>query len=187
MACRFHVEAYDDAGLVLPRGQVGEAGVRGPSSCSGYYPGLGSTESKYTSDGAYLTGDLIVRDDEGFVRVVGRKKDQIIRGGTNIDAAEVETALSRHPDVLEVVCIGTPHERLGEQLMAVITIRGAQAPTLEGLAAFLDSCGLAKFKWPEHLWIVDQFPRTASQKINKAKVRSMIAELSGTGTRTAQA
>jgi acyl-CoA synthetase len=173
------LEAYDEQGRVLPRGQVGQAGVRGPSLFRGYVPGLGAEQAKMTPDGALLTGDLLVRDEEGFVRIVGRVKDQIIRGGLNIDPAEVELALSRHPAVLEVAVVGRPDSRLGERICAVLVPRPGLRPALEELLAYLEGQGMAKYKWPEFLHLVDRLPKTEFAKLDKKLIRQQIAREAG--------
>ena len=124
-------EAFDERQRMLPRGQRGQAGVRGPSLFLGYCRGLGDQEYRLTEDGFYLTGDEIVCDDAGYVKVVGRIKDQIIRGGFNIDPAEVEAALMRHPAIAQAAVVAVPEKRLGEQACAVCCVRDDQAiPTL---------------------------------------------------------
>lgn len=168
-----HLEAYNDDGQVLPRGQIGQAGVRGPSLFLGYLPGLGGDQNSFTPDGAFLTGDLIVRDEEGYVQVVGRLKDQIIRGGRNIDAAEIEMALASHPAVAEAALIGQPDERLGERLCAVVVARPPHVPTLEQLCEHVQGLGLAKFKSPEFLVLVSELPKTEFGKIDKKKIREL--------------
>jgi non-ribosomal peptide synthetase component E (peptide arylation enzyme) len=165
-------EAFDEQQRVLPRGQRGQAGVRGPSLFLGYCRGLGDQEYRLTEDGFYLTGDEIVCDEAGYVKVVGRIKDQIIRGGFNIDPAEVEAALMRHPAIAQVAVVSVPEKRLGEQACAVCCVREGQAiPTLEGIKSHLSVIGLSKKKWPEHLLVMDQLPSTATGKVDKKRLR----------------
>lgn len=171
-----YMEAYDSNNKVLPRGQVGQAGVRGPALFLGYLPGLGGDQNSFTEDGAFLTGDLIVRDEQGYVKVVGRLKDQIIRGGLNIDASEVETALASHPTVAEAALIGRPDERLGERLCAVVVPREKQVPILEQLCEHVQGLGLAKYKSPEFLVLVEALPKTEFGKVDKKKVREIAAK-----------
>ena len=173
--------AFDAQCRRLAPGERGQAGVRGPSLFLGYAQGLGDNEARYTPDGHYLTGDEIVVDSRGHLRVVGRIKDQIIRGGYNIDPAEVEAALLRHPAIAVVAIVAVPEQRLGEQACAVCCIReGTLAPTLEELKSHLDDIGLSKKKWPEHLLIVAQLPLTATGKVDKKQLsRSAIAALAG--------
>jgi non-ribosomal peptide synthetase component E (peptide arylation enzyme) len=170
------VEAFDGELRALPRGQRGQAGVRGPSLFIGYCKGLGEHEARYAPSGHFLTGDEIVRDAEGPLRVVGRIKDQIIRGGYNIDPAEVEAALVRHPAIAAVAVVGVPERRLGEQACAVCSVRAGQpAPSLEDLKQHLAELGLSKKKWPEHLLIVAELPLTATGKVDKKQLARLAA------------
>jgi len=167
-------EAFDEQQRMLPRGQRGQAGVRGPSLFLGYCRGLGDQGHRLTEDGFYLTGDEIVCDDAGYLKVVGRIKDQIIRGGFNIDPAEVEAALMRHPAIAQVAVVSVPEKRLGEQACAVCCVREGQAtPTLDGIKSHLSVIGLSKKKWPEHLLVMDRLPFTATGKIDKKRLRGM--------------
>ncbi|HSW06703.1 class I adenylate-forming enzyme family protein [Aquabacterium sp.] len=164
-------EAFDPELRMLPRGQRGQAGVRGPSLFIGYCKGLGDNEARFTPDGYFLTGDEIVHDAQGHLRVVGRIKDQIIRGGYNIDPAEVEAALQTHPAIAAVALVAVPEHRLGEQACAACCIRDlATAPTLEDLKQHLAGIGLSKKKWPEHLLILEQLPLTATGKVDKKQL-----------------
>jgi acyl-CoA synthetase len=170
------VEAFDSELRPLARGERGQAGVRGPSLFIGYCRGLGEHEARYTPDGRYLTGDEIVRDVDGHLCVVGRIKDQIIRGGYNIDPAEVEAALSRHAAIAAVALVGVAEHRLGEQACAVCCLRaGHQALDLEALKRHLAELGLSKRKWPEHLLVVDALPHTATGKVDKKELARLAA------------
>jgi len=161
-------EAFDLDGRSLPRGGRGQAGVRGPSLFLGYAENLGAGQERMTPDGYYLTGDEIVRDDEGYVRVVGRIKDQIIRGGLNIDPAEIEAALLRHPALAEVAVVGVPERKLGEQACAVCRIRDGASPiSFDEMIAHLQREGMSRKKWPEHLVLVDEMAIGATGKLDK--------------------
>jgi len=161
-------EAFDHQLQMLPRGSRGQAGVKGPSLFLGYCAGLGSQEYRLTEDGYYLTGDEIICDADNYVKVVGRLKDQIIRGGYNIDPAEVEAALMRHPALEHVIVVSVPHARLGEQACAICRVReGHPRPQLADLTEHLATIGLSKKKWPEHLVIVDDMIYTATGKMNR--------------------
>jgi len=161
-------EAFDLDGRSLPRGERGQAGVRGPSLFLGYAEDLGAGQERMTPDGYYLTGDEIVRDDEGYVRVVGRIKDQIIRGGLNIDPAEIEAALLRHPALAEVAVVGVPERKLGEQACAVCRIRDGASPiSFDEMIAHLQREGMSRKKWPEHLVLVDEMAIGATGKLDK--------------------
>lgn len=161
-------EAFDAAMKALPRGSRGQAGVRGPSLFLGYAEGMGAGQEKMTPDGYYLTGDEIIRDDDGYVRVVGRIKDQIIRGGFNIDPAEIEAALLRHPAIVEVAVVAVPESKLGEQACAVCKLRpGFQPLDLPALLAHLEASGVSRKKWPEHLVFVEAMAVTPTGKLDK--------------------
>jgi len=173
-------EAFDGEFNALPRGTRGQAGVRGPSLFLGYAEGLGAGQERLTPDGFYLTGDEIVRDDEGFVRVVGRIKDQIIRGGFNIDPAEVEAAILRHSAIAEVAVVAVPERKLGEQACAVCRLRPGEGQVdLPALLAHMAAQGVSRKKWPEHLVIVDEMAVTATGKLDKkAMAVRAVAEVS---------
>lgn len=168
-------EAFDSELRALPRGQRGQAGVRGPSLFLGYAEGLGAGQERLTPDGFYLTGDELVRDEEGFVRVVGRIKDQIIRGGFNIDPAEIEAAILRHPAVAEVAVVPVPERKLGEQACAVCRLRAGEGRMdLPVLLDHLAREGLSRKKWPEHLVLVEEMAVTATGKLDK-KAMAVVA------------
>jgi acyl-CoA synthetase len=151
--------------------------VRGPSLFLGYAQGMGAGQERMTPDGFYLTGDEIVRDQEGFVRVVGRIKDQIIRGGFNIDPAEVEAALLRHPAVAEVAVVAVPERKLGEQACAVCRLRtDGGSIDLSALLDHLLQQGLSRKKWPEHLVLVEAMAVTATGKLDKKAMAAIAVE-----------
>jgi acyl-CoA synthetase len=160
---------------MLPRGQRGQAGVQGPSLFIGYCRGLGDQEYQLTPDGYFLTGDEIICDPDGSLKVVGRIKDQIIRGGYNIDPAEVEAALLSHPAISMASVVAVPEPRLGEQACAVCKIRdGYRAPSLEDLKGHLATIGLSKKKWPEHLIVVEDLMYTTTGKVDKKRLSRMV-------------
>jgi acyl-CoA synthetase len=170
-------EAFDENLAHLPPGSRGQAGVKGPSLFLGYCKGLGDGGAHLTPDGYLLTGDEIICDEDGYLKVVGRIKDQIIRGGFNIDPAEVEAALLRHPAIVETAVVPVPEKRLGEQACAVCVIRaGHDTPNLSALAVHLETVGLSKKKWPEHLMIVAQMPYTSTGKIDKKRLATAARE-----------
>lgn len=149
-------------------GERGQAGVRGPSLFLGYCKGLGDGVEQMAPGGYLLTGDEIIRDEEGYLKVVGRIKDQIIRGGFNIDPAEIEGLLLRMEAIREAAVVPVPHPKLGEQACAVCVVRhGMETPSLDMLTRHLAEHGLSKKKWPEHLLVVDAMPVNANGKIDK--------------------
>ncbi|GGV83582.1 MULTISPECIES: AMP-binding protein [Streptomyces] len=153
-----------------PKGSVGEIVARGPMTplCYVAAPAL---DARYrTADGWVRTGDLGLIEEDGNLRIVGRLKDVVIRGGANISPAEVEIELATHPLVRDVVCVGVPDPLMGERLAACVVPRG-EAPTLEELSAHLDARGLERRKHPERLLIVDQLPLTPAGKPDRALLR----------------
>ena len=171
------IRILGEDGTEQPTGEVGEVCARGPMSPMGY---LGSPEldAQYRFDGGWVrTGDLGVLDADGYLHITGRKKDIIVRGGYNISPAETEAALCKHPAIAEAACVGYPDERLGERMAAFVVLApGADAPTLEGLEAFLSADGLARIKIPERLEVIDAMPLNPTGKILKRVLRARFEE-----------
>jgi len=166
----------DFDGQEVPTGVEGRVQVRGPFLFRGYLGQIDKTLEEFDGDW-FDTGDLALMDDEGYLRLSGRSKDIIIRGGENIPVAYVEDLLFQHPDIDEVAVVGVPHPRLQEIAAAVVTLRdGANELTVETLRPFLEQKGLAKPYWPERLHVIDEFPRTPSGKIQKFHLRKRLAE-----------
>lgn len=164
----------------LPTGQRGQAGVRGPSLFLGYAQGLGDGSAQFAPGGYLLTGDEIVCQPDGSMKVVGRIKDQIIRGGFNIDPAEVETAIRKHPDIADAVVVSVPHPLLVEQCCAVCRMLPGAAPIdLAGLLDHLAGTGLSKKKWPEHLLVTDTIAHNANGKPDKKAIAALACERLG--------
>ncbi|MBG0857013.1 acyl--CoA ligase [Streptomyces spinoverrucosus] len=155
----------------LPPGTVGEIVARGPMTplCYVAAPDL---DTRYrTADGWVRTGDLGLLQEDGTLRVVGRLKDVVIRGGANISPAEVEIELATHPLVRDVVCVGVPDPLMGERLAACVVPREGRAPTLDELCAHLDKRGLERRKHPERLLVVAELPLTPAGKPDRAGLR----------------
>ncbi|OKO78284.1 AMP-binding protein [Bradyrhizobium sp. AS23.2] len=159
---------------VSTRGE-GEILARGPALFVGYADPA-ETAAAFTADGYFRMGDIGLIGKEDSVLITGRKKDLIIRGGENISAKEIEDILHRHPAVREAVAVSMPHARLGETVCAYVVARDGPQPTLSELVAFVEAAGLAKQKFPEHLEVVDDLPRTASGKVKKDVLRRIIAD-----------
>jgi acyl-CoA synthetase (AMP-forming)/AMP-acid ligase II len=170
------IRLLDEDGKEVGRGEPGEIHSRGPDLFPGYTdPAL--TADSFDADGWFATGDVGVLDDDGYLAIVDRKKDIIIRGGENISALEVEELLQRLPGVAEVAVVAAPDVRLGEHACGFVRLLpGAEAPSLEAVRRHLEAAGLARQKWPEDLRAVDDFPRTASGKIQKFALRRQLRE-----------
>jgi acyl-CoA synthetase (AMP-forming)/AMP-acid ligase II len=168
------LEIRDLAGTALGVGEVGELCIRSPQNARGYWNDPVGTAATFV-DGWVRTGDLGYVDDEGFVHVVDRLKDVVIRGGENVYCAEVEAAMVEHPDVVDASVIGIPDARLGEVVCAVVVPKAGTRIALDELRAFC-ATRLARFKCPEALCVVDELPRTATAKIAKAELRTMVTD-----------
>ncbi|MEY2571186.1 MAG: acyl-CoA synthetase [Acidimicrobiaceae bacterium] len=169
---RLHTDGRILDGVELRIDDDGEICSRGADCFVGYTdPEL--TDAAFDDDGWYHTGDIGVLDDDGYLSITDRKKDIIIRGGENISALEVEEVLQRMPGVLECAVVAAPDARLGEHACAFV--RGA-SPTLAEVQAAMADAGLAKQKWPEEVRAVDDFPRTASGKVQKFVLRQRLRD-----------
>jgi cyclohexanecarboxylate-CoA ligase len=165
-----------DDGRDLPTGTEGDLLVRGPAQFVGYFERPAVTAESHTADGWFKTGDRATLDAAGYVAITGRSKDLIIRGGENIPVAEVENVLFTHPKIAGIAIVSMPDPRLVERACAVVIPREGQSITLAEISAFLDQQQLAKHKFPERLEIVGEFPMTPSGKIQKYRLRQLVAE-----------
>ncbi|HEY2269032.1 MAG TPA: AMP-binding protein [Streptosporangiaceae bacterium] len=163
----------DEDARPVPDGEEGRLQARGPSIIVGYRDQPQLTADAGTPDGWFETGDLGVFTPEGGIRITGRSKDIIVRGGQNVPVVEVENLLARHDRIREVAVVAYPDERLGERGCAVILPDG-EAPDLGELKDYLEKAGMARQFWPERLEIVDAMPRTPSGKIKKYLLRRMV-------------
>lgn len=174
------VRVVDAEGTDAPPGVEGRFLVDTPAMFVGY---LGHPEwyrAAFTPDGCFDTGDLATLDAEGFMRITGRSKDVINRGGEKVPVVEVEELLYRHPAVSEVAVVAMPDPRLGERSCAFVVVRPeVEAPTLEALTAHLALAGMSKTYWPERLEIVASMPRTPSGKIQKYRLRELVRDRLG--------
>ncbi|MFG1701165.1 class I adenylate-forming enzyme family protein [Nonomuraea sp. NPDC049309] len=167
------VRVVDPAGKELPPGEVGELCVRGPNVILGYWNKPEATAQTFVK-GWLHTGDLARIDEDGFVYIVDRAKDMVIRGGENVYCAEVEAALFEHPAVDDAAVIGVPHDELGEEVGAVLRLVPGSSVTPDELREFLSS-RIAKFKIPVHYWFrEDELPRNPGGKILKTHLRREI-------------
>ena len=173
------VKVIDPAtGLVVPRGTPGEFCTRGYSVMLGYWNMPDRTAESIDAARWMHTGDLAVMDDDGYLSIVGRIKDMVIRGGENVYPREVEEFLYTHPDIVDAQAIGVPDARFGEELMVWVRLRdGAPPLTIEALREFCAG-KLAHYKIPRYVKVVDSFPMTVTGKVRKVEMREVsIAEL----------
>jgi acyl-CoA synthetase (AMP-forming)/AMP-acid ligase II len=175
-AIDYEVKVVDDAGHTLPAGAEGEILARGPAMFMGYAD-EGQTREAIDPEGYFRTGDIGTVSADGALRVTGRKKDLIIRGGENISAKEIEDVLHRHPMVAEAAVVAMPHARLGEGVCAFVIPKAGTAPDFAVLVGFVAESGLAPQKRPERIEFVAELPRTASGKIRKDLLRDTIRRL----------
>lgn len=163
----------------VPPGETGECVVKGPFTLHGYYNAPERNRVAFTSDGWYRSGDLMSEreiDGKRYLVFQGRLKDVVDRGGEKINAEEVELACTAHPAIAAAAVVGMPDEVYGERTCVfVIPSAGMQAPNVAELGNFLKTYGLAKFKWPERIEIVTEFPSTKSGKLLKSELKRMIA------------
>jgi cyclohexanecarboxylate-CoA ligase len=171
------VKIVDLLGAEVPRGEEGDIAYKGPSHMLQYYRNPEETAALYTLDGHSRSGDLGRMDAGGFIRVTGRLKDIIIRGGLNISARELEDLLVEHPAVGSVAIVGYPDDRLGEKVCAyVVPAAEAETPTLDALNEFLRERKLATQKLPERLELITALPMTATGKVQKHVLREGVAK-----------
>jgi acyl-CoA synthetase (AMP-forming)/AMP-acid ligase II len=163
----------DEAGNPVGRNQVGEVCWRGANKSFGFLNDPESTRSVWDHAGWLNSGDLGTIDDEGYLRIVGRKKDMIIRGGQNINPRAIEEVLLRHPAVVDVAVASVPDPVLGERVGAFVVGGPSEAPSLAELSRFVLEHGLAKWNQPELLFLVDDLPRNAGGKVDKARLLTL--------------
>lgn len=162
----------DDDGAHLPQGERGEVCVRTVANFSGYWNRETATAAAMTSDGFFRTGDIGTLDADGYLFIVDRKKDIIIRGGENISCQEVEAAIYAHPAVAEACVFGLPDERMGELVGAAVHYHSGEHVSDEALQFFLSE-SLAAFKVPARIWVSDELlPKLGTEKIDKVSLRS---------------
>ena len=169
------VKIVDDHGEVLPPHQSGTLMIRSCSNFGGYMkrPHLNET----SEDGWFDTGDIAYQDEQGYIRIAGRKKDVIIRGGENIPVAEVESLIYLHPDIATVALVPYPDDRMGEKACAIVKLKeGAEQIVLKDLVDFLKMHNLANQYLPERLEVWEDIPMTPSGKIQKFKLRDLLQQ-----------
>jgi non-ribosomal peptide synthetase component E (peptide arylation enzyme) len=172
------VKIVDDGGRELAAGEVGQLFVRGAATSSGYFGNPQATIEAWGAlgmEGWYRTGDLARLDDEGYLTIVGRIKDMIIRGGQNVYPTEIESLLLTYPKVSQAVVIGIPDPVMGERACACIVTVPGQSLTFEEMIAFLKTKGLAVHKLPERMMVMAQLPHLVDgQKVDKIGLKKMV-------------
>jgi non-ribosomal peptide synthetase component E (peptide arylation enzyme) len=172
--CSIRVVGPD--GKDVPSGDEGEIWGRGPFAPLGYVGGDQSAASNRTADGWVKSGDLGMLDEDGYLQIVGRIKDIIVRGGFNISARKVEDQLAEHPSIRAVACVGVPDDRLGEIVCACLELRaGAPAPSVQDLGRFLLARGVTKNHLPERVEVVEQLPLGPGGKVLKRVLRERMS------------
>ncbi len=164
-----------DTGATLPDGEIGVIEVRGPNVFQGYWQMPEKTASELRTDGFFITGDLGLIDDQGYVHIVGRGKDLIISGGYNIYPKEIEALLDAQPGVVESAVIGVPHTDLGEAPLALLVRARDADPDVDAITAALAG-DLARFKCPRRIIVVDALPRNTMGKVQKNLLRDTYAD-----------
>ena len=165
-----------ETGETLPDGQTGEFCSRGYNTMRGYYKMEEATKAAIDADGWLHSGDLAVRDPNGYYRITGRIKDMIIRGGENIYPREIEELIYTHPAVQDVQVVGVPSKKFGEEVMAFVILKQDQTATEDEIKEFVRQ-NMSRHKIPSYIRFIDAFPMNAAGKILKYKLRSMADEM----------
>ncbi|HFP3120479.1 TPA: medium-chain fatty-acid--CoA ligase [Escherichia coli] len=174
-AAGVEIKVVDDARKTLPPGCEGEEASRGPNVFMGYFDEPELTARALDEEGWYYSGDLCRMDEAGYIKITGRKKDIIIRGGENISSREVEDILLQHPKIHDACVVAMSDERLGERSCAYVVLKAPHhSLSLEEVVAFFSRKRVAKYKYPEHIVVIEKLPRTTSGKIQKFLLRKDI-------------
>ena len=166
----------DDPNAEAAPGEVGQIGGRGASLMLGYFDDQTATEDAFNTSGWFMTGDLGTLDANGYLRISGRQKDIIIRGGHNIHPARIEELANRHHSVHRVVAVPVKDARLGEKVCLAVMFRAGHAATPQELLAHLDALGLSRYDMPEYFLALDEIPLTANGKLKKRDIADWIAQ-----------
>ena len=164
----------DDNQSDVSAGESGEILWRSPTKSFGYLNEPERTENTFWADSWYRSGDVGELDADGYLRIVGRVKDMIIRGGQNISPREIEEAMVRHPAISDAAAVGYPDSVFGERVCACLVMANGQEISIEELQEHLKGEELVKYKWPERIEYFDELPRTAAQKISKVELKDII-------------
>ncbi|EAC1443751.1 cyclohexanecarboxylate-CoA ligase [Escherichia coli] len=174
-AAGVEIKVVDDARKTLPPGCEGEEASRGPNVFMEYFDEPELTARALDEEGWYYSGDLCRMDEAGYIKITGRKKDIIVRGGENISSREVEDILLQHPKIHDACVVAMSDERLGERSCAYVVLKAPHhSLSLEEVVAFFSRKRVAKYKYPEHIVVIEKLPRTTSGKIQKFLLRKDI-------------
>ena len=174
------------AAAASPRGEPGELCTRGYCVMLGYWDEPETRPPRRSTRAGWMhTGDLATMDDDGYVKIVGRSKDMIIRGGENVYPREIEEFLYTHPDVADVQVVGVPDERYGEEIAAFVIAREGAALDTEAVREFCRG-RIAHYKVPRYVIFVDEFPMTVTGKVQKFKLRETAIEELGLDAEVAE-
>jgi len=164
------MKVVDENGNEVPQGEVGEIAIRGHNVMKGYWKRDDATREAIR-DGWFHTGDMARVDEEGYFFIVDRKKDLIIRGGYNVYPREIEEVLYEHPAVREAAVIGLPHESLGEEVGAAVALKEGHEVSEEEIRDHVKA-NVAAYKYPRHVWFVDELPKGPTGKILKREIKA---------------
>src|SRR4051794_21493298 len=171
------MKVVDEDGKEVPQGEVGEIAIKGHNVMKGYWNRDDATEEAIR-DGWFHTGDMAKVDEEGYFFIVDRKKDMIIRGGYNVYPREIEEVLYEHPAVREAAVIGVPHESLGEEVGAAVALKEGESVETDELRNFVKE-RVAAYKYPRHVWLVDELPKGPTGKILKREIQAPAKQEAG--------
>jgi len=172
------IKIINEQGDVVPVGEKGELCCRGYSVMRGYWADAERTAETIDSAGWLHSGDLAVMDDEGYVQIVGRLKDMIIRGGENVYPKEIEDFLYKHPSIQDAQVFGIPDEKYGEEVAVWIMLKPNESATADDIKGFCQD-QISHFKVPRYIEFVEEFPMTVTGKIQKFKMREAMLEKLG--------
>ena len=170
------IKIVDDGGKELKQGEIGQIVVRGPFASAGYYKSPELNEETWMDEKWFKIGDFGKLDADGNLIIIGRTDDVILRGGQNIYPAEIEILLADHPKIERVAVVGMPDRTMGQKCCAFVVPRHGEIPTFNEIVSFLKNKGIAPFKLPERLEIIDELPYTKEQKIDRKELRVRIGE-----------